>query len=170
MQPATLRLDRRGDDRRGDRRRARRLRAARRHGGARRARRARGIGRQEAVQLLSDYLRIESTNLPGNEIRAAQFFKSIFVARALRADRACTGGVPQPPGRRERRRRVDRATLADVAHSVYGSGAALASSRTSVRALRMRGGRPVVETPQDHHPLCWAAFKATGAPRNPLAM
>jgi len=33
---------------------------------------------QEAIQLLSDYLKIDTTNPPGNEIKAAQFFKAIF--------------------------------------------------------------------------------------------
>lgn len=33
---------------------------------------------QEAVQLLSEYLRIDTTNPPGNEFRAAHFFKAIF--------------------------------------------------------------------------------------------
>lgn len=33
---------------------------------------------QEAVQLLSEYLKIDTTNPPGNEIKAAQFFKAIF--------------------------------------------------------------------------------------------
>jgi acetylornithine deacetylase/succinyl-diaminopimelate desuccinylase-like protein len=33
---------------------------------------------QEAIQLLSDYLKIDTTNAPGNEIKAAQFFKAIF--------------------------------------------------------------------------------------------
>lgn len=33
---------------------------------------------QEAVQLLSDYLKIDTTNPPGNEVRAANFFKAIF--------------------------------------------------------------------------------------------
>jgi acetylornithine deacetylase/succinyl-diaminopimelate desuccinylase-like protein len=32
----------------------------------------------EAVALLRDYLRIDTTNPPGNEIKAAQFFKGIF--------------------------------------------------------------------------------------------
>ena len=33
---------------------------------------------QEALSLLTQYLRIDTTNPPGNEIRAAQFFKAIF--------------------------------------------------------------------------------------------
>jgi acetylornithine deacetylase/succinyl-diaminopimelate desuccinylase-like protein len=33
---------------------------------------------QEALALLTQYLRIDTTNPPGNEIRAAQFFKAIF--------------------------------------------------------------------------------------------
>jgi acetylornithine deacetylase/succinyl-diaminopimelate desuccinylase-like protein len=33
---------------------------------------------QEAIQLLSDYLKIDTTNTPGNEIKAANFFKAIF--------------------------------------------------------------------------------------------
>ena len=33
---------------------------------------------QEALSLLSRYLRIDTTNPPGNEIRTAQFFKAIF--------------------------------------------------------------------------------------------
>jgi acetylornithine deacetylase/succinyl-diaminopimelate desuccinylase-like protein len=33
---------------------------------------------QEALSLLTQYLRIDTTNPPGNEIRAAEFFKSIF--------------------------------------------------------------------------------------------
>src|ERR1051325_2905619 len=33
---------------------------------------------QEAVALLSRYIRIDTTNPPGNEIKAAQFFKEIF--------------------------------------------------------------------------------------------
>lgn len=35
------------------------------------------LGR-EAVGVLTDYLKIDTTNPPGNEIRAAQFFKAIF--------------------------------------------------------------------------------------------
>jgi acetylornithine deacetylase/succinyl-diaminopimelate desuccinylase-like protein len=33
---------------------------------------------QEAIQLLSDYLKIDTTNPPGNEMQAANFFKAIF--------------------------------------------------------------------------------------------
>jgi acetylornithine deacetylase/succinyl-diaminopimelate desuccinylase-like protein len=33
---------------------------------------------QEAIQLLSDYLKIDTTNPPGNEMKAASFFKAIF--------------------------------------------------------------------------------------------
>ncbi len=33
---------------------------------------------QEALSLLTQYLRIDTTNPPGNEIRAAEFFKAIF--------------------------------------------------------------------------------------------
>lgn len=33
---------------------------------------------QEALSILSQYLRIDTTNPPGNEIRAAEFFKAIF--------------------------------------------------------------------------------------------
>ncbi|HXF18100.1 MAG TPA: hypothetical protein VN496_13910, partial [Burkholderiales bacterium] len=35
------------------------------------------LGR-EAVAVLTDYLKIDTTNPPGNEIRAAQFFKALF--------------------------------------------------------------------------------------------
>lgn len=37
-----------------------------------------GKADQEAIQLLSDYLKIDTTNPPGNEMKAAQFFKAIF--------------------------------------------------------------------------------------------
>ena len=33
---------------------------------------------KEALSLLADYIRIDTTNPPGNEIRAAEFFKAIF--------------------------------------------------------------------------------------------
>jgi len=33
---------------------------------------------QEALSLLSEYIRVDTTNPPGNEIRAAEFFKAIF--------------------------------------------------------------------------------------------
>src|SRR5712671_3625290 len=35
------------------------------------------LGR-EALAVLTEYLRIDTTNPPGNEIRAAEFFKAIF--------------------------------------------------------------------------------------------
>jgi hypothetical protein len=37
---------------------------------------------QEAVGVLTDYLKIDTTNPPGNEIKAAQFFKALFDRRA----------------------------------------------------------------------------------------
>jgi acetylornithine deacetylase/succinyl-diaminopimelate desuccinylase-like protein len=37
-----------------------------------------GAMAQEAVSLLVDYIRVDTTNPPGNEIRAAEFFKAIF--------------------------------------------------------------------------------------------
>lgn len=36
---------------------------------------------QEAVALLSRYIRIDTTNPPGNEIKAAQFFKRSSIAK-----------------------------------------------------------------------------------------
>jgi hypothetical protein len=36
---------------------------------------------QEAVSLLSEYLRVDTTNPPGNEIQAAQFFKAILTGK-----------------------------------------------------------------------------------------
>lgn len=40
---------------------------------------------QEAVSLLSGYIRIDTTNPPGNEIRAARFFKEIFDREGIEA-------------------------------------------------------------------------------------
>ncbi|MCI0400577.1 MAG: M20/M25/M40 family metallo-hydrolase [Gammaproteobacteria bacterium] len=40
---------------------------------------------QEAVSLLSEYLRIDTTNPPGNEIKAAEFFKAIFDREGIEA-------------------------------------------------------------------------------------
>ncbi|MGH7167083.1 MAG: M20/M25/M40 family metallo-hydrolase [Nitrospiraceae bacterium] len=40
---------------------------------------------QEAVSLLSEYLRVDTTNPPGNEIKAAQFFKTIFDREGIEA-------------------------------------------------------------------------------------
>ena len=40
---------------------------------------------QEAVSLLSRYLQIDTTNPPGNEIKAAQFFKEIFDREGIEA-------------------------------------------------------------------------------------
>ena len=37
-----------------------------------------GAMAQEALSLLADYIRVDTTNPPGNEIRAAEFFKAIF--------------------------------------------------------------------------------------------
>src|SRR4051812_41252377 len=42
------------------------------------------LGR-EAVGVLTDYLKIDTTNPPGNEIRAAQFFKAIFDREGIEA-------------------------------------------------------------------------------------
>jgi hypothetical protein len=39
---------------------------------------------QEAVSLLVEYLRADTTNPPGNETKAAQFFKAIFIERGSR--------------------------------------------------------------------------------------
>src|SRR3970040_2877465 len=39
----------------------------------------------EAVSLLSRYLQIATTNPPGNEIKAAQFFKEIFDREGIEA-------------------------------------------------------------------------------------
>jgi acetylornithine deacetylase/succinyl-diaminopimelate desuccinylase-like protein len=40
---------------------------------------------QEAVSLLNEYLRVDTTNPPGNEIKAAQFFKDIFDREGIEA-------------------------------------------------------------------------------------
>ena len=40
---------------------------------------------QEAVSLLSEYLRVDTTNPPGNEIKAAHFFKAIFDQEGIEA-------------------------------------------------------------------------------------
>lgn len=40
---------------------------------------------QEAVSLLSEYVRVDTTNPPGNEIKAAQFFKSIFDREGIKS-------------------------------------------------------------------------------------
>ena len=40
---------------------------------------------QEAVSLLSRYIQIDTTNPPGNEIKAAQFFKEIFDREGIEA-------------------------------------------------------------------------------------
>ena len=40
---------------------------------------------QEAVSLLSEYLRVDTTNPPGNEIKAAEFFKAIFDREGIEA-------------------------------------------------------------------------------------
>jgi len=40
---------------------------------------------QEAVSLLNEYLRVNTTNPPGNEIKAAQFFKDIFDREGIEA-------------------------------------------------------------------------------------
>ena len=40
---------------------------------------------QEAGELLSQYLRIDTTNPPGNEIAAAQFWKDLFVREGIDA-------------------------------------------------------------------------------------
>lgn len=40
---------------------------------------------QEAVSLLVEYLRVDTTNPPGNEIKAAQFFKAIFDREGIEA-------------------------------------------------------------------------------------
>lgn len=40
---------------------------------------------QEAVLLLSEYLRVDTTNPPGNETKAAQFFKAIFDREGIEA-------------------------------------------------------------------------------------
>jgi acetylornithine deacetylase/succinyl-diaminopimelate desuccinylase-like protein len=40
---------------------------------------------QEAVSLLSEYLRVDTTNPPGNEVKAAQFFKTIFDRERIEA-------------------------------------------------------------------------------------
>src|SRR3954471_6705151 len=42
------------------------------------------LGR-EAVGVLTDYLKIDTTNPPGNEIRAAQFFKALFDREGIEA-------------------------------------------------------------------------------------
>lgn len=39
----------------------------------------------EAVSLLSRYIQIDTTNPPGNEIKAAQFFKEIFDREGIEA-------------------------------------------------------------------------------------
>lgn len=39
----------------------------------------------EAVRLLSEYLRVDTTNPPGNEIRGAEFFKRIFEREGIEA-------------------------------------------------------------------------------------
>ena len=39
----------------------------------------------EAVSLLSRYIQIDTTNPPGNEIKAAQFFKDIFDREGIEA-------------------------------------------------------------------------------------
>ena len=40
---------------------------------------------QEALSALAEYLRIDTTNPPGNEIKAAQFFKAIFEREGIEA-------------------------------------------------------------------------------------
>jgi acetylornithine deacetylase/succinyl-diaminopimelate desuccinylase-like protein len=40
---------------------------------------------QEAVSLLSEYLRVDTTNPAGNEIKAAHFFKAIFDQEGIEA-------------------------------------------------------------------------------------
>src|SRR5919109_925622 len=40
---------------------------------------------KEAVSLLSRYIQIDTTNPPGNEIKAAQFFKEIFDREGIEA-------------------------------------------------------------------------------------
>ena len=40
---------------------------------------------QEAVSLLSRYIQIDTTNPPGNEINAAQFFKEVFDREGIEA-------------------------------------------------------------------------------------
>src|SRR5438093_5539164 len=40
---------------------------------------------EEAVSLLSRYIQIDTTNPPGNEIKAAQFFKEIFDREGIEA-------------------------------------------------------------------------------------
>jgi len=40
---------------------------------------------KEAVSLLSRYIQIDTTNPPGNEIKAAKFFKSIFDREGIEA-------------------------------------------------------------------------------------
>lgn len=40
---------------------------------------------QEAVTILAEYLRVDTTNPPGNEIKAAEFFKAIFDREGIEA-------------------------------------------------------------------------------------
>ena len=40
---------------------------------------------QEAVSRLREYLRVDTTNPPGNEIKAAHFFKAIFDQEGIEA-------------------------------------------------------------------------------------
>ncbi len=44
---------------------------------------AKGADAEEALALLREYLRIDTTNPPGNEIRAARFFKGIFDSEGI---------------------------------------------------------------------------------------
>lgn len=44
-----------------------------------------GPSEQEALSILTEYLRIDTTNPPGNEIKAAEFFKAIFDREGIEA-------------------------------------------------------------------------------------
>src|SRR3954453_16155701 len=44
-----------------------------------------GGSEQEALSLLTEYLRIDTTNPPGNEIKAAEYFKAIFDREGIEA-------------------------------------------------------------------------------------
>jgi hypothetical protein len=70
---------------------------------------------QEAVSLLNEYLRVDTTNPPGNEIKAAQFFKDIFDREGIEAQI-----IEAAPGRGNIYQSVDKVQSKHQRHSILG--------------------------------------------------